>query len=147
MCDSKKPPNPQHTPFDPNRSPTGWYIASYLLRFVELEWSDRDDPEARFLAWENTKLVRADSFDEAYEKAVGFAGLETDPYKGGTEGVDVQWVFEGLTELMPIYEELEDGSEIMWSKHSPKKLRHLRKWVRTKEELARSSPSDDEKGK
>jgi len=64
------------------------------------------------------------------------AQLETDPYKGGKEGVPVQWVFEGVTELLPIYEELEDGSEIMYREHNPTKLKNLRKAIRKKNEFS-----------
>lgn len=62
--------------------------------------------------------------------------LETQPYKGGKDGVPVQWVFEGVTELLPIYEELEDGCEIMYREHNSKKLKNLRKVVREKDEFS-----------
>jgi hypothetical protein len=116
-------------------APHGWYVASYLLRFIELADEGNDDPEKRFVTWENTILVKAKSLDEAYEKAVKVAMQETMPYKGGPNGVDVQWVFEGITDLLPIYEELEDGAEIMWAKHGPKKLRNIRLRAKTKNEL------------
>ena len=59
----------------------------------------------------------------------------TKPYRGGEKGIPIQWVFEGVTELLPIYEELEDGSEIMWAEHSPRKLKNLKKLVRESNEL------------
>jgi len=43
--------------YDPNHSPVGWYIGSYLLRFVVLGEERNDDPERKFLVWENTVLV------------------------------------------------------------------------------------------
>jgi hypothetical protein len=61
----------------------------------------------------------------------------TVPYKGGSRGIDVQRVFEGITDLLPIYEELADGSEIMWAEHAPKKLRSIRKRVKDKREFFR----------
>jgi len=121
---------------DKNISPVGWYICSYLLRFVELAWPHKEDPEARFLSWENTVLVQASSIDEAFEKTVAIAKEATQPYKGGVEGVDVQWVFEGVTGVLPIYEALEDGAEIMWRERTPRKLKNLRALVRQKYEFA-----------
>ena len=109
--------------------------ASYVLRFVELDWTDKDDPEARFLTWENTILVQAANLDEAYDKTVEIAMRHTAPYKGGANGVDVQWVFEGITELLPIYEELEDGAEIAWTERHPRKLKTIRGWARKKDEF------------
>jgi len=111
--------------FNNNNSPVDWYVASYLLRFVELDRIDVDDPSAHFLSWENTILVKATSAEKAYEKAVSFAKRETNPYKGGSEGVDVQWEFIGITQVLAIHEELEDGSELMWEEHKPRTLENL----------------------
>ena len=120
---------------DKNISPVGWYIGSYLIRFIELNENDNDDLEKKFLAWENTRIIKAISLDEAYDKLVKEAELDTKPYKGGKDGTPVKWVFEGVTELLPIYEELEDGSEIMYREHKPKKLKKLRKAVYEKNEF------------
>lgn len=120
---------------DKNLSPVGWYVASYILRFVELDREDKDDLDGRFFTYENTIIVKAGSLDEAYDKTVTVAKGHTEPYKGGSEGVDVQWVFEGLTEILPIYEELEDGAEIMWAKHGPRKLRNIRRQALHKGEI------------
>jgi hypothetical protein len=108
-------------------SPVGWYVGSYLLRFIERDDADNDDMNRKFLAWENTVIVQAGSLDEAYAKITRLAGRETSTYTGGMEAVPVQWVLEGLTELLPIYEPLEDGAEIMWAKHDAVKLSELRR--------------------
>jgi hypothetical protein len=105
---------------DRNHSPVGWYVASYLLRFTELSDRRKNDPEKRFLSWENTILIKADNLNDAYEKVVKLAKQHTAPYKGGEAEVDVRWVFEGLTELLPAYEEIEDGAEIMWAERTSK---------------------------
>ncbi len=115
---------------DNSKSPTGWYVGSYLMRFVELESKEIQNPEKRFLSWENTILVQASSIKEAFQKVAKFAQEEAKPYKGGKAGVPVQWVYEGITELLPIYEPLADGAEIMWAEHRPKKLKNLRALVK-----------------
>lgn len=117
---------------DKNISPVEWYVGTYLIRFVEIENKTNFEPEERFLSWENTVIVKAKNLDEAYDKIEAIAKLDTKPYKGGPEGVPVQWIYEGITELLPIYEELEDGSEIMWSERNPRKLKNLKKLVITK---------------
>lgn len=120
---------------DKNISPVGWYIGSYLLRFIELANTDNYNEEAKFLSWENTIIVKANSIEEAYDKTVSKAHLETEPYKGGPKGVDVQWVFEGVTSVLPIYEKFEDGSEIMWRERNPKKLKTLKSLVGKKQDF------------
>jgi len=108
--------------YSKDTSPVGWYVGSYQIRFIELEALGNDDQEGEFLVWENTVIVKAASFDEAYEKVAAVGRSDTAPYKGGPDGVLVQWVFEGITELLPIYEPLEDGAEIMWAEHEAVKL-------------------------
>ncbi|MEP2654013.1 MAG: DUF4288 domain-containing protein [Paraglaciecola sp.] len=112
-------------------SPVGWYLGSYLLRLFELEDSTKDDPEKRFLSWENTVLVRAESKSHAYEKVVKIGREHDYPYKGGPEGVDVKWEFLGITELLAIYDDIEDGAELLWSE-SNRKLKNLKGRVLTK---------------
>ena len=118
---------------DKNISPVGWYVGSYIIRFIELSEEGNEDLENRFLTWENTIIVKASNLEEAYDKVVKVANEATTPYKGGPDGVPVQWVLEGVTSLLPIYEELEDGAEIMWAEHNPKKLKNIRKMVTPKE--------------
>jgi hypothetical protein len=114
---------------DKNISPVGWYVGSYLIRFIEIDEKGNHDPERRFHAWENTVIVKASSIEEAYDKIEKIAKEDTKPYKGGPDSVPVQWVYEGVTEILPIYEELEDGAEIMWRDIKPRKLRNLKAMV------------------
>ena len=124
---------------DKNISPVDWYVGAYLMRFIELNDDNNFDEEERFTAWENTVIVKAKSLDEAYEKIEKIGQSDSEPYKGGEEGVPVQWVYEGITELLPIYEDLEDGAEIMWREHNPKKLKNLKKYVKQKQDFRETS--------
>ena len=132
MCETKRFVRYKATMNDKNVSPVGWYVGSYLIRFIELNDVGNEDLETRFLTWENTIIVKASNLDEAYDKVVKVANEGTEPYKGGPDAVPVQWVLEGVTNLLPIYEELEDGSEIMWAEHNPRKLKNIRKLVTPK---------------
>ncbi|GAB2199459.1 DUF4288 domain-containing protein [Sessilibacter sp. MAH4] len=115
---------------DKNISPVGWYIGTYLARFIEVEDSNNNDPEARFATWENTVIVKALTLEEAFEK-VETIGLEhAEPYKGGKTEVPVQWEYLGIIDLLPIYEELGDGSEVIWTSNHPKKLKNLKSMVK-----------------
>ena len=124
---------------DPNHSPVGWYVGSYLLRFVEVGASGNHNPRRRFLSWENTVLVKARSFDEAYTKVTRIGRASTRPYRGGPKGMPVRWIFEGVTDLLPVYERIGDGAEIMWAQRSPRTLKALRGLVKSKRALRRSS--------
>jgi hypothetical protein len=88
-------------------------------------------PEKIFLSWENTILVKANDLDDAYDKIEKEALEQTEPYRGGEDGARVQWIYEGITEILPIYDELEHGTEIMFSEHN-RKLKNLKKMVKNK---------------
>ncbi|MDB0565355.1 DUF4288 domain-containing protein [Ralstonia solanacearum] len=118
-----------------NHAPHGWWVATYILRAA---WDDQAEPveDEACCAWENTILVQADHRETAYSKAQAFAteactGFEdtSDPTRKG------KWVLEGLTSLLPIYEEFEDGAEIIWTEYASIPVQKIRSWIRPKERL------------
>jgi hypothetical protein len=119
-----------------NRSPYGWWVASILTRYEE-EGEDTTKMSRVCQAWEDTILIEADDREEAYRKAV-YEGKQresesfdcTDP-KTGKRG---RWVFAGLVSLLPVYEELKDGAEIIWNEHR-RSAKTLESWVKSKGEL------------
>jgi len=120
---------------DKNISPVGWYVGTYLARFIEIEDESNSDPEARFATWENTVLVRASTLEEAFEKVEKIGVEHAEPYTGGETGVPVQWEYVGIIDLLPVYEELEDGSEIMWASNNPRKLKNIQALVKDVDDL------------
>ncbi len=121
--------------WDPAISPVGWYVGAYQLRFIELDDGGPDDPNGQFLLWTNTVIVKASSLDEAHRKVTHIAQQSERPYLGGAEGVPVRWVFEGITELLPIYEALGDGAEIMWEEETGVSLARIRERALTLEDI------------
>ena len=114
-------------------SPSGWYIASYIERFWVVGEDDSNENH-RCTAWENTILIKASNPEQAYEKALAEANFGKEPYVN-SDGVKVQFVFEGLTSLIPVYESLEDGAEIMWVEHNNKAIKTIRSMIKNKTEL------------
>ena len=116
--------------YNKNISPVGWYYGSYVLRFVEIAEPGNDDPEKRFPTWENTVLVRAKTLEAAYRKVERIGKSQTKPYRGGPKGARVKWAYVGVSDVLPIHEKIEDGSEIAWTDHGSRKLKNVRRWVR-----------------
>ncbi|MFC4701738.1 hypothetical protein ACFO4O_16400 [Glaciecola siphonariae] len=52
------------------------------------------------------------------------------------EGIPVQWLFEGISELLPVYDEIEDGVEIMFGEYR-QKLKNIKKKVLSKKDVVR----------
>ena len=121
--------------YDPNRSAVSWYVASYLLRFVEIQAALKNNPRRKFRSWENTVLVKARSPEHAYAKVTRIGRAKTRPYRGGPKGIPVRLVYEGVTDLLPVYEKLRDGAEIMWTERTPRTVRTLRTLVKSKKVL------------
>jgi hypothetical protein len=115
------------------KSPVDWYIAGIMLRF-ELVGEQKPNLESRCLAWENQHLVKAKNPEQAYEKALKI-GRDSESQYINTDGENVQWIFEGLTTLIAVYEELEDGAEIIWIEHENKAIKSIKNRVKSKENL------------
>ena len=116
-----------------NKSPYGWWIASYIERF-EFDDEDVSNLQRRCLAWENTILLQAKNREEAYRKAMK-RGRRSEGSPAQINSRSGRWRFEGLTSLLPIYEELRDGVEVLWKEHENVTVRKLKSWIRQKMEL------------
>ena len=89
----------------------------------------------RCLAWENQILIKADSPSEAYKKAIRQGKLESSEMWTADEKRKDKFHFEGLTGLVAIYEELEDGSEITWTEYENRTVKKVKNWVLPKDKL------------
>jgi hypothetical protein len=116
-----------------NRTPYGWWIASYIERAV---WDDEPNPSpnSRCLAWENTIILKAPDREAAYEKAIMLGSKQSSKFADEHKRTG-HWVFVGLTSLLPIYEQLEDGTEILWTEHKNRMVKTVLSRVKEKHEL------------
>lgn len=127
-----------HSAHQRNRSPYGWWLATFLARF-ELRGARPRSVRSRCLVWESTLLVRAKTREAAHRRALRLAQSNT-PRRwrryGPPPGRLGRWVLEGLSELLPIYEPLRDGAEILWTEHRNTTVGWARRTVKGKHELS-----------
>ena len=97
---------------DKNISSVGWYIGTYLARFIEIKDEFNDNPEARFATWENTVFIKALILEEAFEKVEKISVEHAEPFKGKGTGAPFRWKYLGIINLLPSYKKLEDDSEL-----------------------------------
>ena len=91
-----------------NQNLPGWWIFSEVQQWV----SKRQNllaPGSKCLVWENIRLIKALSREEAYVKARRM-WWRAHPI----ETVGGEWRFAGISMLLPVCEELVDGAEILW---------------------------------
>jgi len=113
---------------------TKWYLADIVME-ITVEGSEENT------VWSNLKLVRADSPEEAYEKALVLGQEEEDVYDN-TDGEKVTFRFRGLRDLYVIYDEFEHGAEILYSEYQGLSEDALAKMITPKEELAVFAPRE-----
>ncbi len=83
-----------------------WYIAE-IVQEIKIE------DEETSLVWINFALIRADSPEEAYERALE-VGKQSEYTDRNLDGKMVHAIFRGLHNLHVIHQELAHGSEILY---------------------------------
>ena len=117
-----------------NRSPHGWWLAVLVERYEHFD-EDVTNPNRRCTCWRNTILIKARDRNEAYRKAVAQGKLGQDTVCGPAHGRQGHWVFEGLCSLLPVYDQLEDGAEILWEQAENITVKTVKACVRAKKAL------------
>ena len=105
-----------------------WYIAEIIMQ-IEIEG------DADTLVHVETKLVYANSPDEAFEKAIQFGRAGEIQYEN-TDHNQVRLKFRGLRDLFLICDELKDGAEILYEERSGLSETQIAALVKPKSELA-----------
>jgi len=83
-------------------SPTGWWIAGLL---------EKQPDSTHCPYWNNYRLIRADDWRTAFRRAVE---MGTSDAEIGDRALAGPHAFIGVSDLVPIYDEFEDGAEILW---------------------------------
>jgi hypothetical protein len=115
-----------------------WYLADIVEEI-------RVEGDRRNVVHINLILVRADSPDEAYEKAMALGKQGNTKYKN-PEGRAVTIRFRGLKDLNVIHDELEHGSEITFSRDIGLSEKKIKKWIPPKSKLGVFAPIRPHRG-
>jgi hypothetical protein len=121
----------QHIPPDAE-----WYLAEIVIEHVI-------EGEADNVVHKNLTLVRADSPEEAYQRATAL-GMEENLTYANPEGRRVTSRFVGLRALNVIHDKLEHGAELTYSKRIGMSPLELQKWVSKKDDLGVFRESSDD---
>lgn len=114
-----------------------WYLAYIVLEM-------RPSGAERSRVWLNTHLVRADSPDEAYTKAIEL-GLKQENTYMNAEGGTVECRFLGLNNLQVIWGTLEDGVEIDYDEYDGLTDQEVEGFVTERNNLAVFAPTELER--
>ena len=86
-----------------------WFRADLIQEF---RFANGDHP----LVWVNQILIRADSIELAYTKALAHGELYNETFTN-SDGILVTVRFRGLEDLYLIYDKLEDGAELLYTEY------------------------------
>ena len=109
-----------------------WYLAD-LVESISVQ----DDP--RIVVHINLVLVRADSPEEAYSKALDIGRRGRARYRN-KDGRRVVCRFEGVRELDVIQDDLEHGAELAYRRRVVRSLRKVKALVQRKGKLGVFAP-------
>src|ERR1700722_4814068 len=109
-----------------------WYLANIVEEI-------RVEGDRRNVVHTNLVLVRADSPDQAYKKAMAL-GKQLDTQYKNVEGKRVNIRFRGLRDLNVIYDELEHGGEIIFDRDVGVSEKKIKSWILPKRRLGVFAP-------
>ena len=117
-----------------SNSKGNWYIVEIIEKCEPVLRNESQDLR-RVLTYGNHHLIKAKSPKEAYRKAVKL-GKENEYKFINTHQEEMEWIFVGIGDLLPIYEEnIEDGCELMWRNYGNISNRRTNRLVYTESEL------------
>jgi hypothetical protein len=109
-----------------------WYLAD-IVEQITVEGDPRN------VVHTNLVLIRADSPEEAYQKAIDLGTARDQSYEN-PDGNRVTIRFRGLRDLNVIHDELEHGAELIYSEKTDLDESAIQKWISPKEELGVFQP-------
>ncbi len=115
-----------------------WYLGDIVEQITV-----QDDP--RSVIHVNTVLIRADSPEEAYEKAVEVGASRQTSYQNPEDKL-VTITYRGLQDLNVIHDDLEHGAELIYRANIETDGAEIQKYVCGKEQLGVFAPRKVSKG-
>ncbi|MDX5585995.1 MAG: DUF4288 domain-containing protein [Aureibaculum sp.] len=111
-----------------------WYIVEIIEKCEPVNRNKKQDLR-RVTTWGNHHMIKASSPEKAFDKAVKL-GKEAEYKFMNTDKTEMEWIFVGIGELLPIYDEnIEDGTELMWRDYGFISDRRTKRLVFNKKEL------------
>lgn len=113
-----------------------WFMVEIIER-LEPAKVNRKDQKRLCLVWANWHLIKAPNAAKAYTKAEKL-GREGNYTFTNSDKLKMRWEFVGIGDLLPIYEDIEDKAELMYSDFGDITVERSKKLVTDKKKLLRN---------
>jgi hypothetical protein len=110
-----------------------WFLVEIIERCEPVDSNQKHDLR-RCIVWGNFHLIRATSPDKAYNKAEKL-GKSGNYEFTNSDKLKMKWEFVGIGDIIPIYEDIEDKAEIMWTDYGFISARRSNRFAKSKKEL------------
>ncbi|WP_435020398.1 DUF4288 domain-containing protein [Tundrisphaera sp. TA3] len=111
-----------------------WYLANLILEI-------RIEGDPRNVIHINTRLIKADTPELAYRKAVDLGRAGEMEYDNTNDKL-VKCSFRGIRNLEVIQDDLEDGAELFYEEHIGIAENEIRGWAKYRDELSVFAPRE-----
>ena len=111
-----------------------WYVAVLIQRYQFNETENTEDVSDTCDVEENMYLIKANDSNEAYRKSLVLGRAMDNVECVDDQGKKGHWKFVGINELLPVYDDLEDGCELLWTTHYMS-IREAESMVKQKKDL------------
>ena len=109
-----------------------WYVTELVQEITV-------DGDSRNVIHKKLMLIRADSPDQAYEKAVKLGRAGEDSYENPA-GRKVRFKFRGVSELVVVHDEIGDGAELLYEQNVGVPEGQIEKLIQPKQRLSAFRP-------
>ncbi len=110
-----------------------WFIVE-IIESCEPVSSDQTRDLRRLQVHGNYILINAENAKRAYEKAEKI-GRENEYEFENTDNVKMKWKFEGISQVLPIYDDIQNGNELFYCDYGQISSRRAKKIVTNKKEI------------
>ena len=113
-----------------------WFLVEIIERCEPVK-VDTKNPRRRCTVWGNFHLIKAATPDKAIDKAEKL-GRQGNYTFINTDKVEMKWEFVGIGDILPIYEDIEDKAELMWTDYGFISAGRSHRFVRTKKDMLKN---------
>ena len=110
-----------------------WFLVEIIEKYEPID-VDKTQELRRVTTWGNYHLINAETPSRAYDKAVKIGKMSNYKFTN-SDKMKMKSEFLGIGDLLPIYEDLEDGAEIMWHDYGFISAKRSDRIAKTKKEL------------
>ena len=110
-----------------------WFLVEIIEKYEPID-TDKTQELRRVTTWGNYHLINAETPSKAYDKAVKIGKMSNYKFTN-SDKMKMKSEFLGIGDLLPIYEDLEDGAEIMWHDYGSISAKRSDRIAKTKKEI------------